>query len=81
MCFKPMLWFSGREQIVQYPHGLLIGNRYATISAIRVLNQFYDGNTARAQILSGGIGRKYVKIRLTSRYRRGFRYWIYIYGR
>lgn len=80
--FKPGRWYSGREKIIEYPNNLPVGySRHETITAIKIMNQFYDGNTARAEILAGGIGRQYVKIKLHSKWGYGFRYWVNIYGR
>ncbi|XP_023029375.1 uncharacterized protein [Leptinotarsa decemlineata] len=80
--FKPRRWYSSRDKTVEYPKDLPAGySRHETISAIRIYNKFYDGNSARATILSGGIGRQYVKINLHSTWGNGFRYLVQIYGR
>ncbi|KAJ8959452.1 hypothetical protein NQ318_022145 [Aromia moschata] len=53
--FYPRRWYSYREKTVKYPKDLPAGySRHETISAIRVYNKFYDGNTARAAIEEGG---------------------------
>lgn len=80
--YKPRRWYSSREKIIEYPNDLPTGyTRHETISAIKIFNQFYDGNSARAEILKGGIGRQYVKIKLYSKWGKGFRYIVSIYGR
>ncbi|KAJ8919793.1 hypothetical protein NQ315_006322 [Exocentrus adspersus] len=79
--FKPSRWWSNRDKIIEYPKDLPAGySRHETISAIRAYNKFYDGNTARATVEAGGIGRQYVKIRLRSRWGNGFRYNVQIFG-
>ncbi|CAH0547359.1 unnamed protein product [Brassicogethes aeneus] len=79
--YKPSRWWTSREKIIEYPKDLPAGYaRHDTINAIRIYNQFVDGNTARALILSGGIGRQYVKIRLQSNWGKGFKYLVQIYG-
>ncbi|XP_018580271.1 uncharacterized protein LOC108917941 [Anoplophora glabripennis] len=79
--FKSRRWWTYREKIIEYPKDLPAGySRHETISALRVYNKFYDGNTARATIESGGIGRQYVKIKLESRWGNGFRYTVQIFG-
>nr|CAH7758910.1 unnamed protein product [Callosobruchus chinensis] len=79
--FKPGRWWASREKILEYPKDLPAGyNRHETISAIRCYNKFYDGNTARAEIVDGGIGRQYVKIKIYSKWGSGFRYLVQIFG-
>lgn len=80
--FKARKWWTSRDKIIEYPNDLPAGyNRHETISAVRIYNKFYDGNTARARILAGGIGRQYVKIELSSHWGKGFRYFVQIFGR
>ncbi|CAH2007707.1 unnamed protein product [Acanthoscelides obtectus] len=79
--FKTSRWWGSREKIVEYPKDLPAGyNRHETITAIRCYNKFYDGNTARAEIVDGGIGRQYVKIKIYSKWGNGFRYLVQIFG-
>ncbi|KAH1010855.1 hypothetical protein HUJ05_005094 [Dendroctonus ponderosae] len=78
---KEKRWWTYREKIIEYPSALPAGyTRHETISAIRIYNQFLDGNSARATILKGGTGYQYVKIRLESKYNKGFKYLVQIYG-
>lgn len=80
--YKPRRWYSNREKIIEYPKDLPSGyNHHYTISALRIYNRFYDGNTATVNILDGGIGRQYVKIKLSSKFGKGFNYLVQIYGR
>nr|XP_001807284.2 PREDICTED: uncharacterized protein LOC100142037 [Tribolium castaneum] len=78
---KPRNWWSMGEKFVQYPHDLPGSyGRHETISAVRAFNQFYDGMDTKAEIVSGGVGKKFVKIRLTSGWGQGFKYLVVIYG-
>ncbi|KAG5890925.1 hypothetical protein JTB14_019870 [Gonioctena quinquepunctata] len=79
--FKDRRWYSSRDKTIEYPKDLPAGySRHETISAIRIYNKFYDGNSARATVLSGGVGRQYVKIKLASTWGKGFRYLVQIFG-
>lgn len=79
--FKPSRWWSSREKIIEYPKDVPAGySRHETISHIQVLNKFYDGASARATLLKGGVGYQYVKIKLESKWGKGFRYSVQIYG-
>ncbi|KAJ8927924.1 hypothetical protein NQ314_019554, partial [Rhamnusium bicolor] len=79
--FKSRRWWTYREKIIEYPKDLPSGySRHETISAVRIYNKFYDGNTAKATIESGGIGRQYVKIKLQSNWGNGFKYLVQIFG-
>ncbi|KAJ8967566.1 hypothetical protein NQ317_001778 [Molorchus minor] len=79
--FKPRRWYTYREKTVEYPRDLPAGySRHETINAIRIYNKFYDGNTARATVESGGLGRQYVKIQLRSKWGNGFKYLVQIFG-
>lgn len=78
---KPRQWWSTRETFIKYPNDLPGSyGRHETISAIRAFNQFYDGVDAKAEIVAGGVGKRFVKIRLSSGWGRGFKYLVVIYG-
>ncbi|XP_044752651.1 uncharacterized protein LOC123312338 [Coccinella septempunctata] len=79
--FKDSHWWTSREKILEYPNDVHSGYvRHETISAIHIINKFYQGNHANASILSGGVGRQYVKIRMASKWGYGFRFLVQIYG-
>jgi hypothetical protein len=78
---KTRRWWSGRAKIVEFPKDLPGSyGRHETISAVRAFNQFYDGLDAKAEIVAGGVGKRFVKIRLSSGWGRGFKYKVVIYG-
>ncbi|KAJ3644055.1 hypothetical protein Zmor_026729 [Zophobas morio] len=79
--WKTGRWWSGREKIIQYPADLPGSyGRHETISAIRAFNQFYDGLNSKAELVSGGVGKRFAKIKLSSTWGKGFRYLVVIYG-
>ncbi|XP_060520061.1 uncharacterized protein LOC132698157 [Cylas formicarius] len=74
-------WWGNREKTIEYPQASPAGyTRQERISSIRIYNQFLDGNSARASIIKGGVGFQYVKIRLESKWGKGFQYLVQIYG-
>ncbi|RZC36643.1 uncharacterized protein BDFB_006153 [Asbolus verrucosus] len=78
--WKTRRWWSSRQTIVRYPNDRPGSyGRHETISAIRVFSQFYDG-PGNAEIISGGVGKRFAKIRLSSEFGRGFKYLVQIYG-
>ncbi|XP_044257380.1 uncharacterized protein LOC123006732 [Tribolium madens] len=79
--YKPSRLWSSREKIIEYPKDGKYGyNSHETISSIRIYNQFNNGLDSKAEILSGGVGSKFVKIKLSSRRNKGFRYLVHIFG-
>ncbi|CAH1371938.1 hypothetical protein MTP99_013413 [Tenebrio molitor] len=81
---KERRWWSGREKTIEYPKdlpGKYSLNRHETITAIRIYNKFYDGLHSEAKISSGGVGHRYVKIKLSSGWNKGFQYLVQIFGR
>ncbi|KAL3285150.1 hypothetical protein HHI36_019271 [Cryptolaemus montrouzieri] len=79
--YKDSRWWSSREKIIEYPNDVNSGYvRHETISAIHIINKFYQGNHANASILSGGVGKQYVKIRLASTWGYGLRFLVQIFG-
>ncbi|XP_050312409.1 uncharacterized protein LOC126747678 isoform X2 [Anthonomus grandis grandis] len=78
---KESRWWSSRDKTIDYPQAAPAGyTRNEVISAIRIYNQFLDGNSARATILKGGVGYQYVNILLESKWGKGFQYLVQIYG-
>lgn len=81
MYYKESKWWTSREKIIDYPHDLPgYSGRHETISAIRIYNQFDDRLDSKAKILSGGVGKRFVKIKLTSGWGKGFKYLVQIFG-
>ncbi|XP_045463622.1 uncharacterized protein LOC123673205 [Harmonia axyridis] len=81
MYFKDSHWWTSREKIIEYPKDVQSGYvRHETISAIHIINKFYQGNHANASILSGGVGRQFVKIRLASTWGYGLKFLVQIFG-
>ncbi|XP_030753732.1 uncharacterized protein LOC115880597 isoform X2 [Sitophilus oryzae] len=71
-------WFGYNDVSVKYPTGGY--NGFEIISAIRVYNRFLDGTSCTARVVTGGVGYQYVKIKLSSSWRRGFLYNVQIFG-
>lgn len=79
---KSSRWWSSREKIVEYPGYLPPGIiKNETITAIRIYDRHLNGNIGYANILSGGVGFNFVKIRLYSGgVGRGFNFLVQIFG-
>ncbi|EFA01092.1 hypothetical protein TcasGA2_TC004015 [Tribolium castaneum] len=78
--YKPRRSWSGREKIIEYPKDMTGKHNYETINSIRIYNKFYDGLDSKAKILSGGVGSRFVKIKLSSKRNKGFKYLVQIFG-
>ncbi|RZC36642.1 uncharacterized protein BDFB_006152 [Asbolus verrucosus] len=79
--YKSGRWWSSREKTIEYPKDAPNSYyRHETIASVRIYNKFYDGLNSKAEILSGGVGSRYVKIRLSSSWGKGFKYSVQIYG-
>lgn len=52
-----------------------------TITAIFANDNWDDDTGGDAEIIKGGIGMKYVTVRVTSKLLRGFDFTVYVYGR
>nr|QTY40869.1 venom polypeptide precursor [Doratifera vulnerans] len=54
---------------------------FAHITAIVIKDKYTDGNGGLATILAGGLGKKFVKIKLATKRGHGFHFTVKIYGR
>lgn len=68
-----------RSSIVEYPEGPLSNIPY--ITAIHVKDNLEDDSGGYASILEGGVGQRFVKIKLKSQRGGGFNFTVSIYGR
>jgi hypothetical protein len=51
-----------------------------TIHCVEAIDQWDDGTGGNAEITEGGVGYDYVKVKITSRFNRGFWFVIKVYG-
>lgn len=79
---KTSRWWSSREKIIEYPGATPIGHvKNETITSIRIYDRHLNGYNGYSSILAGGIGFKFVKIRLYSDgVNRGFNFLVQIFG-
>nr|AFH57149.1 REPAT29 [Spodoptera exigua] len=70
--------FIGRTSIIEYPDR---GRRTTPIKAIYVKDNERDGSGGYPSISAGGIGQRFVKIKLKSQRGSGLNFTITIYGR
>ncbi|CAB3226113.1 unnamed protein product [Arctia plantaginis] len=68
-----------RSSIIEYPGGQLSNIPY--ITAIYVKDNLEDGSGGYASLLEGGVGQRFVKIKLKSQQGGGFNFTVTIYGR
>lgn len=75
---KGPLWYKAREKIIRYPP---IGGGNEIITGVRIKDLDTYGQGGFAHINGGGIGSKFVEIKLYSPRNRGFKFQVNIYGR
>lgn len=71
--------FFVRESTIEYPIQGQVNN--AVIRAIFIKDNYSDGNGGYPTLKSGGVGQRFVKIKLKSQRGSGFNFTITIYGR
>lgn len=74
----PWKLFRTTSKDFKFPVGY--ANPYAFINYISVIDLRTDGTGGYPSIISGGVGRRDVLVRLTSQFNRGFEFNITIYG-
>lgn len=71
--------FMVRTSIIEYPEP---GQQnFAYIKAIYIKDHYMDGTGGYPSITAGGVGQRFVKIKLKSQRHHGFNFTITIYGR
>lgn len=68
-----------RKSVIEYPEAGQ--NNFAYIRAINIKDHYRDGNGGYPIISAGGIGQKFVRIKLKSQRGSGFNFTITLYGR
>ncbi len=66
--------FRRVEYVFQYS-----GNK--VITAVEAKDNWSDDTGGEPKIISGGPGHKHVKLKVTSKYMRGFNHTVYVYGK
>ncbi|CAB3226117.1 unnamed protein product [Arctia plantaginis] len=67
-----------RTTVLEYPEPRLF--RYSLIMAVNIRNHLLNGTQDCATIVSGGVGNKFVRIKLRSQMGEGLNFTIKIYG-
>nr|ATU83061.1 secreted venom protein family 3 protein [Pristhesancus plagipennis] len=63
---------------IAYP---LRGQQSHTITYIEIIDNYTNGNGGCAYILEGGVGKKFVKFHMKSKFNRGIDFQVKVYGR
>ncbi|XP_054166484.1 uncharacterized protein LOC128963958, partial [Oppia nitens] len=72
--------FSKTKAWIQYPPKGSVNCQHNIITGIAVLDINNDGNGGNADIIDGGIGRNFARIKLRSKFRKGLSFQVIIIG-